>query len=595
MLGLISEQPSRNIYYVYFDAVLERELEEDTYDNCYKFFERKSSIKNVVIGPHVKSVPNGLFYNCSHIQRVEIMEGVEYVNSQVFDYVTDMTYLSLPESLVAFESGTFPWNIFGKDKLTNYYKKGFYLGKPSNPYFALVRTDDYDEMGTGEEFELHPDCRELLTLPQDFDAGDTYTFPDQLTALSGSITYYGFDSTTEIIVPDSVVYLESDFGGLYSLKSITFGTGITEVNTNSLCEYDEELESVTFNGDVVNLRPVGDESYYMFEECYSLNEFHILTRSLRNLSIGFNGYDCLYDVENNLTTYGNGVYYGDDDNPYAILAKPVDSSIENITVHEDCKIIGKYAFYECCDLTTVEFEEGCSVFNFENGAFYRDDHLANITLPDTLEILGSQAFYECTSLTEIEIPSSTYYIGQCPFYETNITELEIPNTVKHLGWGVCYTMKKLETVVINADVEYLPRSCFYDNYKLVNVTLNNKIRQIREEAFAYCRLLESVTLPSNTVSISKKAFYRNEVLQTIECPKYLGVIREDAFRECGNLASIGINNRLRNVEKNAFNGCNHLSVIIYRGSVSERIRWLTVDSNAGMMNVSSWHYTNYII
>jgi len=53
--------------------------------------------------------------------------------------------------------------------------------------------------------------------------------------------------------------------------------------------------------------------------------------------------------------YDNALYLGNKSNPYLVLVKAKNTSIASCTIHEDTRVIYRFAFRDCASLTSVTF------------------------------------------------------------------------------------------------------------------------------------------------------------------------------------------------------------------------------------------------
>ena len=77
-------------------------------------------------------------------------------------------------------------------------------------------------------------------------------------------------------------------------------------------------------------------------------------------------------------------------------------------------IIGKYAFYGCRSLTSVNIPS--SVTYIGERAFSGCRSLTSVNIPSSVTEIGMWVFSGCSSLTSVNIPSSVTRIGYAAFY-----------------------------------------------------------------------------------------------------------------------------------------------------------------------------------
>ena len=96
-----------------------------------------------------------------------------------------------------------------------------------------------------------------------------------------------------------------------------------------------------------------------------------------------------------------------------------DTSIEQVTIGANVRVIGGGAFNGHGNLTSVTIANG--VTNIENGAFSGCTNLTSINIPNSVTTIGGYAFKGCSNLTSVTLHGGT--IGTWAFaYCTNLTE-----------------------------------------------------------------------------------------------------------------------------------------------------------------------------
>jgi len=307
--------------------------------------------------------------------------------------------------------------------------------------------------------------------------------PETVTKI-GDYKFYGFGNITNITIPNSVISIgKSAFGGCTSLTSMTLpfiGNGGSETHFGYI--FGATYKSVNYGYVPTTLKEVTITGYkgignFAFGGCTSLTNIIIsgeVTKidfdaffgctSLKSISIpnsvksigqrAFSSCKSLTNmvIPNSVTSigssafsgcnsltyniYDNCKYLGNDENPYLVLVKATNTSIQSISINPNTKFIGSSAFEGCTRLTSIE-------------------------IPNSVTSIGGSAFEGCTSLTSIEIPNSVTSIDHFAFYRcTSLKSIFIPNSVKSIGHHAFSSCKSLTSIVIPDSVTSIGDDAF---------------------------------------------------------------------------------------------------------------------------------------
>ena len=328
------------------------------------------------------------------------------------------------------------------------------------------------------------------------------TIPETITYI-GEYAFAGCTGLTSVTLPDSLnAHGKGIFQGCTGLASVTLGNGIRSVPT-SMFEGCASLTSITVPSQVLS---VGARA---FAGCTSLKSVTILGKIqtiydsafancsvLERLSIP----DTVTEVADNAFTgcpafsfniYDNGVYLGNEENPYVILLDAIDKSIASCQLPSGTKAINHNAFEECSDLVTVELNDGlCFIGDY---AFYKCTNLQNITIPDTVNSIGYAGFMHCSSLPSVHIPEGISVIQEHAF-------------------GAC---KSLTSIVLPDSVTKIEKYAFLGCENLVSVRMGINPVYIDDYAFGECDKLENINFPKG-VNIRQYVF-SSSVLNVVYC------------------------------------------------------------------------------
>ncbi len=358
---------------------------------------------------------------------------------------------------------------------------------------------------------------------------------------------------TSLVIPDSVTSIGNyAFSSCYNLKEVVLPNSIGSIGGDVFYDcpnlrYNEEnglrylgnqtnkylylLKSSSKN---ITTASVNEKCIvigsYAFSECFDLVSVEIpdniktigkyaffRCENLANImipdsvkSIGesvFESCDSLkYNIKDNIK------YLGNEQNPYVYLVDVIDISITSISIDDNCKCIGEYAFYNCYDLTSIVIPS--SVTSIGEYAFEQCYKLKDIHITD----IGSWCNIQFES--EISNPLVAYGFGVRTknLYLKNeiITQLVIPDSVKFIGEELFMNCGNLTSVVIPNSVKSIGDGAFYNCGSLKSVVIPDGVTSIGLEVFAYCSSLAEIIIPESVMSIGERVFEGCDSL-TIYC------------------------------------------------------------------------------
>lgn len=197
-------------------------------------------------------------------------------------------------------------------------------------------------------------------------AGDMVFAPE--TTASSLSGYAGCSALTGVIIPGNIEVLNrKTMFNCKGLTSVIIKDGVKEIGQSSFSGTTGNIEHVVLPDSVIKID----------------------TETFKS---------CLLSAYNE---YGNGLYLGNNNNPYAALMAPKDkdNSITSLDIHPDCNLIAGYAFFQCNGLTNVVIPNG--VVSIGRQAFDTCKNINSITIPNSVTYIGYRAFYYCTNLTSI--------------------------------------------------------------------------------------------------------------------------------------------------------------------------------------------------
>ena len=147
-----------------------------------------------------------------------------------------------------------------------------------------------------------------------------------------------------------------------------------------------------------------------------------------------------------------------------------------------------------------------------------DNSTSDLIVPDVIggryvAAIADYGFEYNDSITSVDFSNASQldYIGIDAFREcTSISsEIIFPETVTSMGERAFQGCTSIPSIVMNANVDTIPKQCFYQCSSLETVVLPDSLTTINGFAFADCSSLTYVEIPSSVIIIAASAF-RND-------------------------------------------------------------------------------------
>lgn len=265
--------------------------------------------------------------------------------------------------------------------------------------------------------------------------------------------------------------------------------------------------------------------------------------------------------------------------------------LTRITLPENLKTIGAYAFADCVHLTTARFFGDAPTMGreaFYSGYYNDAGELIYEPLTElTLYYLSDRAGW--TTVTEYvtapwngaTIPggSLNYAVdggelifdrdtGTVSRFEGTLTHLELPEKingsyVRRIANDTFSGQTALTTVTLPDSLRVIDDAAFEGCTSLRTLRLPERMQRIGPSAFEGCTSLQNVTLPTGLTVISSRTFAQCDALNYVGFPEGITQIDEEAFKDCPLLTRLVFPDSLTQIKAFAFEGCRRLETVAF--------------------------------
>ena len=407
-----------------------------------------------------------------------------------------------------------------------YLERAFTTALAAGDSFRLDLGLNYDAGSGGNKgFSLRTaDNRELVTVNQ---AGSQVITVNGVAAL----TNYGVNTmywTFSQLSSTQVAVFATGRGG-----SETYVTTVTTNTASYLAKVRFHALAITNDADAER-RQVYFDNLTLSQGTSSTNLF-------------------LYTVENNRATITGvlGTATGDIIVPAALGSYAVGA-------------VGRAAFKDLTNITSIAFAGGSAVTNLGPAAFQGCTALAVAALPAGTTALPAGLFQDCASLAAVSIPTGVTAIGSAAFAECrSLTAVTLPPGLTTLGESVFLNCRSLASLSIPAGITSIPGQLCYECESLSALTLPAGVTNIGYAAFFNCRALAGLNLPVGLVSLERDAFHGCAGLAGLELDCALAGVGDEAFFGCTNLAAAYFYGGVETLADGVFGGCSSLASVYF--------------------------------
>ena len=211
-----------------------------------------------------------------------------------------------------------------------------------------------------------------------------------------------------------------------------------------------------------------------------------------------------------------------------------NTGIEDLKIPSTVQFIGKNAFEQNAQLTSVTFDSPSKVETIESSAFRNCVNLKEITIPNSVRYLKEKVFEGCAKLEKITIGSNVEELGDNLFTKcVSLKNIIVDSSSTYF--------KAVDNVIYSADGKEL---VYYSTLKETkDYEILEGVETIRHDSFVESKL-HSVHFPFSLRRIESNAFQGNRYLKQLTLPHYVEEIGHSAFAGCRLLENVTITSHL---------------------------------------------------
>ncbi len=460
----------------------------------------------------------------------------------------------------------------------------------------LLRVNIPETVKTIEEYAFY-ECYNLMWT----------NFPNSLGKVGGCAFYGCYFQN--IVIPSSVEYVGED-AFVYCIPNTL--TIESEIVYNDMINNGSTIGNVLYGAKELKIKKslIEDLSsdslnnHDFFKDCVSTvfeseNYYHFIYKLNSDSELTW-----IENIDNfkTITSYNNVTYLGTKDNLYYAAIYTEDPTQTEITINENCKIIGSYALnapfvtsliipdsveriganagwltsvntlligkglryieeFGLCDLYSLEsliFDEECILEQFGASVISGCEVLKELTLP-SVRTIEDKAFLLLGNVEKLVFKGDVGTIGSEIFmFDSTLKELVFEGNIGKIGKDAFSGLLNLEKLTIKGNISEIESRAFAECINLQEVTLAEGLTQIGVGMFYGCKSLSKIQLPSTIETIEKQAFSSCSLLFNINLPEGLKTLGDNAFSMSGISGSVTLPSNIEEIGQYLFWRCSLL-------------------------------------
>ena len=279
--------------------------------------------------------------------------------------------------------------------------------------------------------------------------------------------FYMNDRIVSVIIPDTVKKIGAyAFEECTALKSVDLGEGVTFIGDNafgmcySLTEIEIPQSVAIIEGDA-------------FVFCTALEKVTLsMAGELEFLGAGaFAGCSALksFIMPDSVTAAGYGLFMQ-------------CTSLSNVALSDNLTELDDYTFSGCTSLTTFTFGAKSKITRIGYAAFSKTP-IKSIVIPSGVTEIGRTAFFECANLTSVKLNANLERIDSGAFHSCiALEEITVPAAVNFIGQNTFEGCSKLKSVAFE---NYEDWKVYEDEYTATGVAISSSALSNHSNAANY--------------------------------------------------------------------------------------------------------------
>ncbi|MEX1819626.1 leucine-rich repeat domain-containing protein [Metamycoplasma hominis] len=392
--------------------------------------------------------------------------------------------------------------------------------------------------------------------------------------------------TTKVTIPDSIKEIgKGAFSGCRNLKEVILNESLEKIGEGALSIWD--IRSILINPNNKN---------------FEIKDNFLIDKNNKKILAYLDKKTTKVTIPDSVKEIGDSAFLGCRNLKEVILNEGLEkigaaafrsTKIESVTIPSSLKEIGYLAF-DFSIISHISINSYNKNFKIKDNFFidknnkkilaYLDKKTTKVTIPRSIKEIGKGAFSGCANLEELILNEGLEWIDALVFDFSKISHISVnPNNKnfeikdnffidKNNKKILAYLDKKTTKVTIPSSIKEIGRRAFSGCTNLEEVSLNEGLEKIGDEAFSNTNI-ESIIIPDSVKEIGRRAFSSCKNLEEVSLNEGLEKIGAEAFNHT-NIESITIPGSIKEIGYSAFSDCENLKEII----LNEGLEWINASA-----------------